>query len=111
MIKKRCDKGFIWNPSNCNCECDKSCDIGEYLDYKNCKCRQKIAGSLAEECSENIDENEMIYNETLNVSLSNYKCGFCTLYVALFVVILVIGVIIASAFIYSHWYLKKYPKV
>ena len=28
-----CDKGFIWNPSNCKCECDKSCDIGEYLDY------------------------------------------------------------------------------
>ena len=27
-------KGFIWNPSNCECECDKSCDIGEYLDYK-----------------------------------------------------------------------------
>ena len=20
-----CDKGFIWNFSNCNCECDKSC--------------------------------------------------------------------------------------
>ena len=25
------DKGFIGNPSNCECECDKSCDIGEYL--------------------------------------------------------------------------------
>ena len=25
--KERCDNGFIWNPSNCNCECDKSCDI------------------------------------------------------------------------------------
>ena len=25
-----CDKGFIWNPSNCQCECDKTCDIGEY---------------------------------------------------------------------------------
>ena len=31
-----CDKGFIWNPSNCECECDKSCDVGEYLDYENC---------------------------------------------------------------------------
>ena len=30
-----CDKGFIWNPTNCKYECDKSCDIGEYLDYKN----------------------------------------------------------------------------
>ena len=60
--KKRCDKGFIWIPSNCNWECDKSCNIGEYLDYKNCKCRQKRAGSLVEECRKNIDKNEMIYN-------------------------------------------------
>ena len=32
----------ICNPSNCECEWDKSCDIGEYLDYENCKCRKKI---------------------------------------------------------------------
>ena len=35
-----CDKGFIWNPSNCECECDKVCDVGEYLGYENCKCRR-----------------------------------------------------------------------
>ena len=39
--KKRSDQGFIWNPSNCNCECDKSCDVAKYLDYKNCNCREK----------------------------------------------------------------------
>ena len=33
--KKRYDKGFIWNPGNCNWECDKSCDAGEYLHHKN----------------------------------------------------------------------------
>ena len=37
MIDKgSCDKGFIWNLSNCDCECDKLCDIG------NCKCRKKL---------------------------------------------------------------------
>ena len=25
--KQRCDKGFVWNPNDFNCECDKSCDI------------------------------------------------------------------------------------
>ena len=29
-----CDKGFIWNPSNCECKCYKSSDFSEYLDYK-----------------------------------------------------------------------------
>ena len=28
------DKGFILNPSNCECECDKSWDVGQYLEYK-----------------------------------------------------------------------------
>ena len=36
-----CNKGFTWNPSNCECECDKACDAGEYLVYENCKCRKK----------------------------------------------------------------------
>ena len=69
-----CDKRFIWNPSNCECECDKSCDIGEYLHYKNCKCRKKLIDKLVEECSENIDGNEMFSNKTLDVvPLNVYK--------------------------------------
>ena len=37
MIDKGiCDKGFIWNHINCQCECDKSCEVGEWLDYENC---------------------------------------------------------------------------
>ena len=35
-----CDKGSICNPSNRECECEKSCDAGEYLDYEICKCRK-----------------------------------------------------------------------
>ena len=27
--KVRCDDGFIWNPSTCECECDKSVISGE----------------------------------------------------------------------------------
>ena len=49
-----CDKGFIWNPSNCECECDKACDIGEYLDYENCKYRKKLVEKLVDECTETV---------------------------------------------------------
>ena len=44
-----CDKGYIWNPSSCDCECDKSCSIGQYLDYKNCVCRNSLVDKLVEE--------------------------------------------------------------
>ena len=48
ISKGICDKGFIWNPSTCECECDKSCD-GEYLDLSNCKCTKKLVDKLVEE--------------------------------------------------------------
>ena len=64
--KERCDKGFIWNPRNYEYECDKSCDVWEYVGYKNCKCRNKLVDKLFKKCCENIDGNEMIYNKTLN---------------------------------------------
>ena len=41
-----CDQGYTWNSSNCECECDKSCDFNEYLDYKNCKCKKKLVNKL-----------------------------------------------------------------
>ena len=61
----------FYDPSNCYCECDKSCDVGEYLDYENCKWRKRLIDKLVEEYSENIDvkelhSNKMIYNSTLN---------------------------------------------
>ena len=46
--KEVCDKGFIWNPSNCECECGKSCNISQYLDYSNCKCKKKLIDPLIE---------------------------------------------------------------
>ena len=30
--KERYDDEFNWNPSTQEYECDKSCDVGEYLD-------------------------------------------------------------------------------
>ena len=57
MIDKGvCDKGFIWDPSNCECEYDKSRDIGEYLGYENCKCRKKVVDKLVQKCTKNVEE-------------------------------------------------------
>ena len=40
--------------------------FGEYLVYKNCKCRNKLVDKLVEKCSEIIDQNKIIYNSILN---------------------------------------------
>ena len=31
-------------------------NVGGYLDYKNCKCREKLFDKLVEECTENVEE-------------------------------------------------------
>ena len=77
MIDKRmCDKGFILNPSNCACECDKSCDEWEYLDHENWKCREKLVDKLVEECTENIDETKLV-EKTLSETKHENKCSSC----------------------------------
>ena len=97
--KGRCDKGFIWNPSIYECECDKSCEIGQHLDYKNCKCRKELISKLVEECSDNIDENEMTYNGTLSDYGKVYT--YCTICIVLLVIaFLIISGISSALFIF-----------
>ena len=83
--KDNCDKGFIWTPSVCECECDKSCDVGEYLDNGKCKCRKSLINKLVEECCENINGNEMVYNATLNDHRK--VCKSCSIYTVLLVIV------------------------
>ena len=75
-----CDKEFIWNPSNCVCECDKACGVGEYLDYENCKCRKKLAAPLIEECTETVEEVKQT-KITLAENENGYKCPSHTPYI------------------------------
>ena len=92
MIDKgACDKGFIWNPSHCESECDKSCDIGEYLDYENCKCRKKLVDKLVEECTETNNEVKL-GKKALAENENKYKCSSCILYIVLFSIIFTINV-------------------
>ena len=42
---------------------DKSCDVGEYLDSKNCKCWKKLVDKLVEECK-NVEKLKKLLEET-----------------------------------------------
>ena len=46
-----CIKGYTWNPSTCECQCDMWCKPGQYLDHKNCVCKNKLIGRVIAECS------------------------------------------------------------
>ena len=101
-----CGKGFSWNPSNC--EYDKSCGIGEYLDSKSCVCRNSLIDKLVEECTSVIEENK-IYNVTSVTSSSD--CGSCTVYIVLFVVFLLLCLITIGVFIFIGTKGQIYKKI
>ena len=112
--KGTCDKEFFWNPSNYECECDKSCDAGEYLDYANCKCRKILIDKLVKKCSEDIDEKKLRLNELISVSSSDYKYVYRsyehnsrTIYIVFLVMFFIISMSIRSIFICFYWYLTR----
>ena len=100
--KGTCDKGFVWNPSNCECECDKNCNIGESVDYENCKCRKKLADKLIDECAETIDETKLV-----NLNKNKYECGSCIVYIVLMIVVIVISTGITVYLVNYNWSLVK----
>ena len=93
-----CDRGYIWNPSNCECECDKSCDVGEYLDYKNCKCRKKLADKLVEECTESVKEIKIASEKK-----HKDKCSSCILYIVLFSIFITVNIGNGTYFVYYKY--------
>ena len=89
------------DPSSCDCECDKSRDVGEYLDYENCRCRKRLVDKLVEKCDENIDQAKLT-----EIALFEHKNEFfCyyTVFIVLDVIVLTICIGISTYFVYYKY--------
>ena len=104
-----CAKGYMWNPSTCACGCDMWCKPGQYLDHKNCVCKNKLVGRIIGECTSVINETMMNNreNEDNDYTITN-------IFIGLFSVLLFVGIICFYVFAYFKWikgkklFLKKY---
>ena len=83
-------------------ECDKSCDVGEYLDNKTVNAGKKIVDSLVEECTETVEEAKPA-KITLAEDKNKNKCSSCTLYIVLFSIIFTINIEIVTYFVYYKY--------
>ena len=66
------------------CEYDKLCDIGEYLDYENGKCRKKLVDKLVEEYTENVHEKEIDPEKLHSEEIITPVSSSFTIYIILF---------------------------
>ena len=100
-----CTKGFTRNPSTCECQCDKWCKPGQYLDHKNCICKNKLIGRVIEECTSVI--NETMINNKDNITTNNNT------YLILFIVFLIGFIVFLIGFIYYYRrsnFIRNYKK-
>ena len=109
-----CTKGFTWDQSTCECQYDKWCKPGQYLDHKNCICKNKLIGRVTEEYTSVI--NETMINNKDNITTTNNN----NTYLILFIVFLTGFIVFLIGFIYycrrSNFDRKKvkdfiYPKL
>ena len=99
-----CDKAHTWNPSTCECQCYMWCKPGQYLDHKNCICKNKLIGRLIEECTSVIKETMINNKDSGNNTLQN-------VFIGLFSVAILIGIIFfACSLILSGLKVKNYFK-
>ena len=83
-----CTKGYAWNLSTCDCQCDMWCKPGQYLDHKNCVCKNKLIGRVIAECTSVINESMMNNgdNEDKDDTVAN-------IFIGLFSVLLFVGIV------------------
>ena len=93
-----CTKGYTWNPSICEFQCDKWCKPGQYLDYKNCICKNKLIGRVTEECTSVINETIMNNNGCNNDNTIR------RIFIGLFLLTLVICFCVVA---YFKWFKGK----
>ena len=95
----------MWNPSTCLCECELWCKQGQYLDYKNCVCKNRLIGKVTELCSSFINEKKVDVDKNSVVIYEKDQGN--NVYVALLYVALLIGVIASGVFVYRRSFQDK----
>ena len=93
-----CAKGYMWNPSTNECQCDIWCKPGQYLDHKNCVCKNKLVGRVIEECTS--ITNETMINNKDNIANDN---TIRNIFIGLFSVLLIVGIVCFCVFAYFKW--------
>ena len=85
-----CEKGYTWNPSTCEYQCDIWCKPGQYLDHKNCVCKNKLIGRLISECTS-------VINETMNNNNNNDNNNFYRIMAYVFIGLSSVAILIGVA--------------
>ena len=78
------------------------CKPGQYLDHKNCICKNKLTGRLIGKCTRAI--NETMINNKGNIDNDN---TITYVFIGLFLVLLLVGIVCFCVLAYFKWFKGK----
>ena len=81
------------NPSACDCECNKTCNLDEYIDIKNGSCKNRLFEKLVLECEDQILNTSGTILNDKKVACAKSSCLIYTISL----------IIICSFFISCHF--------
>ena len=76
------------------------CKPGQYLNYKNCVCKNKLIGRVTAECTSVINETMMNNNED-NIDNNN---TITNIFIGLFSVVMFAVIVYLCVFAYFKWF-------
>ena len=82
------------------------CKPGQYLDHKNCVCKNKLISRVIEECTSVINETMMNNNDNNNNDNNFYK-----IMAYVFIGLFLLAIICFCVFVYFKWYFKLILKI
>ena len=97
-----CTKGYTWNPSTCEYQSGMCWKPGQYLDHKNCICKNKLIGKIIEECTSII--NETMINNKNNIDNDN---TIANIFIGLFSIVMFAVIVCFCIFVYFKWFKNK----
>ena len=78
------------------------CKPGQYLDHKNCICKNKLIGRVIAECTNII--NKTMMNNKNNITNDNTTAN---IFIGLFSVLMFIGIVCFCISAYFKWFKGK----
>ena len=78
------------------------CKPSQYLDHKNCICKNKLVGRVIEECTSVINETKI--NNRDHIDNNNTMRN---VFIGLFSVLLIVGIVCFRVFAYFKWFKGK----
>ena len=82
------------------------CKPGQYLDHKNCICKNKLIGRVISECTSLINETMMTNKD--NIANDN---TITIIFIGLFSVLMFAVIVCFCVFAYFKWFKNKYTDV